>query len=127
MNKNIKVYAEDNFTVYRGTPSSGKTSILVGRAIQLKNFGMRVLWMTADPGRENLCEIVDRYEFIRSLDELRSLMSTPDFQTYDVIIFDEIGKLSGFEHTTKIISDFRRRSIREGQIRMCSSTIRFND
>ena len=123
---NVDNDVERNFTIYRGNSGTGKTALLAGRAIQANWHGKKVLWLSADFIDDHIRDIATDCVAIHDLSTLRQIMDSDQFHLYDMVVFDEIGRLDIPMDmlSAQCIADFRSRNKRDGQVRLCSLTVR---
>ena len=123
---NVTHYPEHNFTIYRGNSGTGKTSLLLGMAAMARSRGKRVLWLSTDYISRHIAVHVEDTMIIRDADALESLLKGSVAPLYDMIVFDDIGRLDVPTDmlSAQCIADFRSRNKRDGQVRLCSLTVR---
>lgn len=123
---NVTRHPEHNFIIYRGNSGTGKTALLAGMAIQANWHGEKVLWLSADFIDDHIRDIATDCVAIHDLPILHQIMDSDQFHLYDMVVFDEIGRLVVPMDTlsAQCISDFRSRNKKDGQVRLCSLTVR---
>ena len=123
---NVTHHPEHNFTIYRGNSGTGKTALLAGRATQANYHGKKVLWLSTDIINDHIRDIATDCIRVYDLSTLRQIMHSAKFHLYDMIVFDDIGRLEVPMDmlSAQCIADFRSRNKRDGQVRLCSLTVR---